>query len=78
MVRPHRFVCWILVQVMVIGPCGVYAQERPAGDSKGLAIENYITPGAIVAAVAHPRRVLTAPEMEMMPIEIRRNGDKFP
>ncbi len=30
----------------------------------------FVTPDAVAAVVAHPRRVLTAPESEMLPIEI--------
>ena len=68
--RGQRFVCWVLLQVMVVFPCGVYAQERPAGEQTKEVDLGYITPNSMVAAVAYPRRVLTAPEMELMPIEI--------
>ena len=48
----------------------VLAQETPGRRTEGNIEWNYITPNAVVAAVAYPRRVLSAPEMEMMPIEI--------
>jgi len=68
--REQRFVCWMLVLTMVASPCWVYAQENPAGAPQETIDLDYITPNAVVAAVAHPRRVLAAPEMAMMPIEI--------
>jgi hypothetical protein len=47
-------------------PAGGTASAQPAA-----AIDRgYIPPDAVLAAVAHPRRVLTAPEMEFLPIEI--------
>ena len=71
----RKMVCLVLVVVMVMGPRTVYAQQlavasegsaagRPGGDLW------YVTPKTTVAVVAHPRRVLTAPEMEMLPIEV--------
>ena len=66
----HRSICWILVMTTVFSPGAAYAQETPASGQKDTSDLKYITPQAVVAAVAYPRRVLTAPEMEMMPIEI--------
>jgi type II secretory pathway pseudopilin PulG len=66
----QKFVCWLLVVTMVVTPCAVSAQQPPAAGAPGVVDLNYITPNAVLAAVAHPRRVLQAPEMEMMPIEI--------
>lgn len=68
--RRQRFVCWVLVLTMVMSPIGVCAQESPGSEAQGAVDVSYVTPSAVVAAVAYPRRVLTAPEMEMMPIEI--------
>ncbi len=68
--RGEWLVCWMLVLTMAVYPCGIYAQEnRPAAQEAAVDL-SYITPGAVVAAVAHPGRVLAAPEMEMLPIEI--------
>lgn len=68
--RRQRSVCWLLVWTMMTSPCAVYAQQaQPTANKDGVEL-NYITPNAVVAAVAYPRRVLTAPELEMMPIEI--------
>ncbi len=68
--RSQRLICWLLVLTTIFYPCGVYAQDK-SSTATGAAVElNYITPNAVVAAVAHPRRVLAAPEMEMMPIEV--------
>ena len=66
----QRWVCWVLVVAMVAAPCAVHAQEAGPAAAKDSVDVDYVTPGAVVAAVAYPRRVLTAPEMEMMPIEI--------
>ena len=50
------------------------AQPTPAGrvaaDSGAKLDLGYVTPGTVAAAVVFPRRVLTAPEMEMLPIEV--------
>ncbi|MBN2022697.1 MAG: hypothetical protein JW809_07865 [Pirellulales bacterium] len=44
------------------------AQSLPAAPPK-LDV-SYVTPDVVFAAVAHPRRVLTAPEMDVLPIEV--------
>jgi hypothetical protein len=47
------------------------AQPAASAAPAAAAIDRgYITPNAVLAAVAHPRRVLTAPEMEFLPREI--------
>ena len=47
------------------------AQPAASAAPAAAAIDRgYITPNAVLAAVAHPRRVLTAPEMEFLPLEI--------
>ena len=66
----QRFVCWMLVQIMVLSPCCVSAQDSSPSAAKDAVDVGYVTPNAVVAAVAYPRRVLTAPEMEMLPLEI--------
>ncbi len=65
-----RFVCWALVMTMTLYPCAVYAQQGESPTAAESVDLNYITPQAVVAAIAHPRRVLTAPEMELMPVEV--------
>ncbi len=76
MFRVYRgTLCWILVVVMAVSPSLVYAQPpQTSQDAKAEAKQtvdlSYVTPGTALAVVAHPRRVLTAPEMEMLPIEI--------
>ncbi len=68
-------ICWVLIWAMILSPPLVYSQEA-AGGTKPVAPAGakptlgYVTPEATVAAVAHPRRVLTAPGMEMLPIEV--------
>lgn len=51
------------------------ATSKPAAPSAGakpLSADDlrYVTPNAVAAAVLHPRRVLTAPESELLPVEI--------
>jgi len=66
--------CWMLAVSMVVSPPLVYAQQPAAGSAPATDAEkldlSYVTPEAVLAAVARPRRVLTAPEMEMLPIEV--------
>ena len=76
--RGQRLVCWILVQTMVLSPCGVYAQEALAGAAKESVDPGYITPNAVVAAVAYPRRVLTAPEAEQPVLDPCSSTDLIP
>jgi prepilin-type processing-associated H-X9-DG protein len=59
----------MLIALMAASPTWVYAQPLPAEDGTKVDL-SYITPQAFVAAVAYPRRVLTAPEMEMLPVEV--------
>jgi prepilin-type processing-associated H-X9-DG protein len=62
--------CWMLAMTMVVcPPWGSPQQVMSAGAAEEVD-QSYITQNAIVAAVAYPRRVLMAPEMEMMPIEV--------
>ena len=66
--------CWMLVVSMVVSPPLVYAQQPAAGSTAAAEGEtldlSYVTPEALLAAAARPRRVLTAPQMEMLPIEV--------
>ncbi len=65
-----KIVCWLLVAMMVASPTWGYAQEPAAvAPTKKLDL-SFVTPEAVAAVVLHPRRVLTAPEMAMLPIEI--------
>ena len=65
----------ILAGMMISSPLLVCCQEpgaaapAPAGRSEKLDL-GYVTPEATLAAVVQPRRVLTAPGMEMLPIEV--------
>ena len=70
MVRVRKRIVWGLVALLVVSPSLSYAQQGAnAAPAKKIDV-SYITPDAVLAVVAHPRRVLTAPEMEMFPIEI--------
>jgi prepilin-type processing-associated H-X9-DG protein len=55
--------------MVVCPPWGSPQQVMSAGAAEEVD-QSYITQNAIVAAAAYPRRVLMAPEMEMMPIEV--------
>ncbi len=82
MVRKSRTVlCWVLVGAMISAPSAIYAQQIAAiqtarAESTEEVDLSYVTPGAVLAAVAHPRRVLTAPELEMLPIEVMSAAGK--
>ncbi|MBN2022107.1 MAG: DUF1559 domain-containing protein [Pirellulales bacterium] len=74
MFRTHKAtICWVLIFTMVVGPSWAVAQTPAAPPATAtpqkLDVE-YVTPGTALAAVAFPRRVLTAPEAEMMPTEV--------
>ncbi len=64
---------WTLVVAMSVSPSMVYSQQ-PTGKKEGKPRAKlplgYVTPETVAVVVAHPRRVLTSPEMEMMPIEV--------
>jgi hypothetical protein len=76
MFRTHRAtICWTLIAVMAISPSMVYAQAAATPKAEaakpGEKLDvSYVVPDAVFGAVAFPRRVLTAPEMAMMPIEV--------
>lgn len=47
------------------------AQSASAGSSDGVTADiGYVPPSATAAVVLHPRRVLTAPEFELLPLEV--------
>jgi len=65
----------MLAVVMTVSPMMAYAApaagaEKTAASDKPQVDLGYITPETMAAAVLYPRYVLTAPEMEMMPIEV--------
>ena len=69
--RLHRAICYLLIVTTFTSPAAVYAQA-PA-DSRGKRRDTalkLIPEGSIVGVVAHPRRVLTDPSMQMLPIEV--------
>ncbi|MBN1589675.1 MAG: DUF1559 domain-containing protein [Pirellulales bacterium] len=71
----HRAtVCWTLIVAMAITPSLVYAQapatSATASESVPKLDVSYVVPEATFGAIAFPRRVLTASEMAMLPIEI--------
>lgn len=65
-------VCWLLIGVLLSTPSWTYAAEKAAADRAGPASDlvKYVTPDAVVGAIAQPRRVLTGPEMELLPTEV--------
>jgi prepilin-type processing-associated H-X9-DG protein len=70
----RKAIVWLLTFVMTTSPMLLCAQETAAGSaasSAGTKLDtSYITPQSTLAAAAFPRRVLTAAEMEMLPIEV--------
>ncbi len=65
-----KMIVWILIVSMTYFPSLVFAvQQSPAEGPEKIDL-GYVTPGAVAAVAAFPRRVLTAPEMEMMPLEV--------
>jgi type II secretory pathway pseudopilin PulG len=75
LLRRHRStIAWLLIAVMSLPPSLAYAQPpaagAPARAAKAALDLGYITPETVAAVVAHPRRVLTAPEMELLPVEV--------
>lgn len=74
--RCHRAaVAWLLVGLMVLTPALSYAQppaasQPSAAGGKSAVDLGYVTPETLAAVLLHPRRVLTAPENEMLPIEV--------
>ncbi|MGA2258819.1 MAG: DUF1559 domain-containing protein [Thermoguttaceae bacterium] len=76
----HAVISWTLAVTMTVSPSVVYAQQpvavqnattgQTAADGSAKLDLGYVTPDAVAAAVVFPRRVLTAPEMEMLPVEV--------
>ncbi len=78
-------ISWTLAVTMTVSPSMVHSQEpvaarqatteqattgpTTAANSAKLDLA-YVTPETVAAVVAFPRRVLTAPEMELLPIEV--------
>lgn len=62
----------MLVGMMISTPMAVYGQEAAAAEAgRSAKLElGYVPPDAALGVVAQPRRVLTAPDMEMLPIEV--------
>ncbi len=72
--RHRRAISWMLAVTMTFSPSVAYCQP-PAAVGQPPAAKprvdlDYVTPKTVAAVVAYPRHVLTAPEMEMLPIEI--------
>lgn len=76
MLKRHQAkVTWLLAVVMTLSPPLAYCQQpvvrAPAKPGTGPKLDlGYVTPETVVAAALHPRRVLAAPEMEMLPTEV--------
>ena len=67
----QTLLCWALAALMTVPPT-VASGADPAGGgpAAGKLDLTYVTRDAALAAVAHPRRVLTASEMQMLPVEV--------
>jgi len=80
--RPTEIVL-VLIAAMVLAPCAA-CRQQPAAPKPGAGNGNggeedanaqpqdfgYLTETAAAAAIAHPARVLTDPQLEMLPIEV--------
>ena len=69
----RHVLCGLLAATMILPPSLVWAQQPASGSSTGQPVAadlSFVTPEAFLGLVAFPRRVLTAPEMEMLPIEV--------
>jgi len=73
--RHWKLIAWLLVGTMSLAARAGYAQApaeksaaKPAAQAK--VDVGYITPKTAAVVVAHPRRVLTSPEMELLPTEV--------
>ncbi len=73
--RLRGTMAWILIVSMTCSPSLVYAQapaaakQAPAGEAAKIDL-SYVTPESCAAVVVFPRRVLTAPHLEMLPVEV--------
>ena len=73
----RKMVCCLLAVSMALSPTLIHVEQSAAlaAETAGADLA-YITPEATFAAVTYPRRVLTAPEMEMLPIEVMSAAGK--
>lgn len=62
-----KAIVWLLIVSMAISPSMVFAAETGAKQKIDLG---YVTPDTAAAVVLNPRHVLTAPELQMLPIEV--------
>lgn len=67
--------CPMLAVVMVFYPVAAAAGQPAASsdqaaETAGKVELSYVTPAAFLGALAHPERVLTAPNMQALPIEV--------
>jgi len=67
--RRHQRIAWFLVIVTAVSPSLALAQPptEPREDKIDLS---YVTPDGLLAAVLRPRRALTSPAMETLPVEV--------
>ncbi len=67
----RKSVCCLLAVSMALSPTMIYVERSVALAAEAAETDfDYVTPEAAFAAVAYPQRVLTAPEMEMLPVEV--------
>ncbi|MBN1912103.1 MAG: DUF1559 domain-containing protein [Pirellulales bacterium] len=82
MFRTHKAtLCVTLAALMAFSPSVALAQqagstgEATTSPARKLNL-TYVTPGTFATAVVHPRRLLTAPEMQMLPVEVASAAGK--
>jgi prepilin-type processing-associated H-X9-DG protein len=69
-------ICWLLIVTTTVSPSLCYAQAAAKPDASRAVDVSWIPPDAAVAVVAFPRRTLTAPAMEMLPVEVMSAAGK--
>jgi prepilin-type processing-associated H-X9-DG protein len=80
--KQRQMIASILAVVMLLSPMTAYAQAPSASSESAAKAEKpkidlgYVTPETAAAVVLYPRHVLTAPEAEMMPIEVIKAAGK--
>jgi hypothetical protein len=64
-------IVWTVIVAMGLSPSLAYAQPLPGAAAGQAKLDlGYVTPEAAGVVVAHPHRVLSAPQMEMLPVEV--------
>ncbi len=70
-VAARTVIAWMLTAAMVLSPALVYAQPPQAASAGQAKLDlGWVTPETAGVAIDHPHRVLSAPQMGSLPIEV--------